>query len=271
MLLRAETSGVAFDVRSGHRWGLGAETMLRAGYARAPNQQGRLARQSGFDNSFRSDLFDRSGLAGAQDYYERLILQYPYRRALPNTTSSINFYAAMFSLWIFMVSQQPHNPATSSGDIEGEGLGRIGPGPVLWHQISLQSSTARADDTAGSLNDVDGLTRVHADEIADRLDEILVSPPFSEHPWFLRLRGMVALWILDLLQGTSSSRNNRQGILAKRFHEVTPENWQELRALVSLDEDQESTRKALFKAKDACTKAIERCPTECSITLDAFF
>ena len=37
-----------------------------------------------------------------------------------------------------------------------------------------------------------------AQQIAARMDEIIVSPPYSDSPELLELRGMISLWIADL-------------------------------------------------------------------------
>jgi hypothetical protein len=40
-----------------------------------------------------------------------------------------------------------------------------------------------------------------ATEIADRLDQLVVSPPFDKQASLLQLRGNIALWISDLVMG----------------------------------------------------------------------
>lgn len=91
-LLRAEINGQSLDLRTGSRWGVGAEVLLRSDdrYWQS-GQQSRRPEQSRLD--VRSS-------AKAKTYLERLILQHPHRKAVPHAIGPTDFYLAMFSLWI---------------------------------------------------------------------------------------------------------------------------------------------------------------------------
>ena len=190
MLLRAETYGHTMDVRTYGRWGIGAEILLfrdaqrfqqhhpQADGAEASNDQSAADYlQATLDPS---SLFSIEGFRKARGYYERLILQYPYRKTMPNAVSSLDFYPAMFSLWIYAV-QSEHtamlsNPGASGPDVGSDGVGED-------QEIRIRHATCRT-----------------ASEIATHLDELLVSPPYSDQASLWRLRGMVDLWIADLLR-----------------------------------------------------------------------
>jgi hypothetical protein len=45
-------------------------------------------------------------------------------------------------------------------------------------------------------------------EIADRIDRLIVSPPFDKHTSLLQLRGHVSLWISDLILGKTALDEN---------------------------------------------------------------
>ena len=190
MLLRAERNGRTMDVRTYGRWGIGAEILLfrdaqrfqqdhpQADGAEASNDQSTADYlQAALDSS---SLFSIEGFRKARGYYERLILQYPYRKTMPNVVSSLDFYPAMFSLWIYAV-QSEHtamlsNPGASRPDIGSDNVGED-------REIRIRHATCRS-----------------ASEIASHLDELLVSPPYSDQASLWRLRAMVDLWIADLLR-----------------------------------------------------------------------
>ena len=91
-LLRAEINGQSFDLRTGSRWGVGAEVLLRSDdrYWQS-GQQSRRPEQS---------RLDVHSSTKAKTYLERLILQHPHRKAVPHAIGPTDFYLAMFSLWI---------------------------------------------------------------------------------------------------------------------------------------------------------------------------
>ena len=190
MLLRAETYGHTMDVRTYGRWGIGAEILLFRDAQRfqQPHSQTDGAEASNDQSTADylqaalgpSSLFSIEGFRKARAYYERLILQYPYRKTMPNAVSSLHFYPAMFSLWIYAV-QSEHtamlsNPRASRPDIDSVGEGED-------QETRIRHATSRS-----------------ASEIATHLDELLVSPPYSDQASLWRLRGMVDLWIADLLR-----------------------------------------------------------------------
>lgn len=193
LLLRSEIGkGEYFDIRADGRWGIGAEILLRRG-------------ESGGNSLNSSHSSTDEGFEAAKDYYERLILQYPYRKSHPHAVSAIHFYPAMFSLWIYQVQcrskrareqlQRLGSPKERSPDsAHGE----------LNQAIDAEEEHADADEESGR-NDRkgrEGEIRVtelrQALEIAARMDQLMVSPPYDKNVPLLKFRGMVALWIGDL-------------------------------------------------------------------------
>lgn len=190
-LLRVDLEGHSMDLRTDGSWGIGAEILMFRASQLARNQVQELNNQRE-DSSEESDsierpaeyntvsFFSRDGFLKAKDYYERLILQYPYRKAAPHTVSSLDFYPAMFGLWIYSIQEQ-----------------------------SKTTYNAAREDDRGELQqeeDAEIHARIQrqaleqAAEISARLDELLVSPPYSDHPKLWRLRGMVAVWEADLIR-----------------------------------------------------------------------
>ena len=98
---------------------------------------------------------------------------------MPNATSALQFYPAMFGLWIHAV-QENHKRILSTSR-QGYDCGSAD--NDLFDLMNLRATTAQS-----------------ASEIATRLDELLVSPPYSDQAELWRMRGMVALWTADLLR-----------------------------------------------------------------------
>ncbi|PYH47515.1 uncharacterized protein BP01DRAFT_414383 [Aspergillus saccharolyticus JOP 1030-1] len=110
-------------------------------------------------------MFTRKGFEDAKNYYERLIIQHP----------SLHFYPAMFGLWVYVIQEES--------------------------EVSRRNIWARDEDLAsdhGSHRDSKQRAHALAQKLAGRMDEILGSPPYSDSPELLELRGMVSRWIADL-------------------------------------------------------------------------
>ena len=197
MLLRMEFDGHSIDLRTQGIWGLGAEILmfregqLDNGQVQESNdyhesQVGETVLSSDSPGERRAvSLFDRRGFLKAKDYYERLILQYPYRKSAPNAVSSLHFYPAMFTFWIFSVQEQGKAMSNSAKKVNSNGITK--------------------DQDAKSRSSVLENASEQATEINARLDELLVSPPYSDDARLWRLRGLVALWEADLIQSLDIS------------------------------------------------------------------
>ena len=236
MILRAELGGHSFDLRYGQRWGLGAEILLRRKHGDTQMVEKSVTEVP--DDASSTVPFSEESFAITRDYYERLILQYPYRRLLPDATSSLNILPAMFGLWIRRIL--------------GRGKMTV---PILTSDSANQANQRHAPYTNHQS------CPEEAQELIDRLDDMLASPPYSEKAWFWQLKAMIFLWIADVLQsneqlGCSGKRPH------KRFHEMTTPDWEILRGASSLDSTQSnikasqvSWQTAFLIAKNALEKA----------------
>ena len=197
MLLRAESSGQTMDLRTNDRWGIGAEILLRQ------------RRGVGDTDGASSCWFSRDGLEKAKAYYERLVLQYPYRKVAPNATGPLDFYIAMFSLWIYSVNEQHLLELTDIGKT-AQAVHRSGRSKNdesesdSTSSLSLPYMQLRESQRRGQIRQK---TLDRAQEIAARLEELLVSPPYIDNSRFRELREMVALWIGDLSVVDPASEN----------------------------------------------------------------
>ena len=190
MLLRSERYGQSADLRGQCRWGLGAEILLYC--SGQCSQQNQSETHTGVDSDISETLqgpeFQLSveGFERARRYYERLAVQYPYRKAFPLAIGAPDFYYAMFGLWIDVV-QGRCTPAIHAEHKSGSGM-----------DYDNGLSTAIQDEVTDSLGGVRRRTLQCARDIISRLDKLLVSPQYSNHVRFLRLRENVLLWIGDL-------------------------------------------------------------------------
>lgn len=151
LIMRSEISGQFIDIRATDLWGIGAEILFR-------------------QHPEPTKSYSLRGFESARSYYEKLIIRYPYHRNSPNSVNSIDFYLAMFSLWIY-VSQ-----AERSCDNEDGGS----PHNALAQELR------------------------EAAEISSRLEKVTAQSPFSDDEQFKRLKADVKLWHANL------ERNHRE-------------------------------------------------------------
>ena len=194
ILLRAEKSGRGMDIRQTDRWGLGAEIIIKrasGGEGKASGYAEDIAQKQPTEHSRR--WLSDEGFENVKDYYERLILQYPYRKANPTATSALDFYPAMFGLWLYVVQDHYKSTITTAEKAVRDST----------YSSTETRKTMCASPSPESLNreqvaKIRSETLQRGIEIASRLDELLVSPPYSDDSRLWRLRGMVALWIADI-------------------------------------------------------------------------
>lgn len=201
LLLRTEIAGRGIDVRQHGRWSLGAEILMR----RDGPQRTKLGERNGTPGSDadsgvgasrqESSLADE-GFKLARDYYERLVLQYPYTPSAKHTLNATVFYPALFNVWVYEVqsrytrarnqlaARRPSSSHSRASDAESE-----------------QSNASDAPD-AHLLREHE---IEHAVAVAQRMDELLLNPPYDSSPDLMHLRGMVGMWLSDLYRAQSRS------------------------------------------------------------------
>lgn len=188
LILRSEMHGKGIDVRTQGRWGIGAEILLRQQSTQPQfntNDSSSLSNSSQRNDEIQNDnpgtiSISHENFEAAKAYYERLILEFPYRKMQPHITSALTFYPAMFSLCIAEIqakcTRKPSSRRSSPDD----------------HADS---------DTEDASNESNALKAAELDlavGLAARMDELMLSPPYDTYPPLLQLRAMVALWVGDL-------------------------------------------------------------------------
>jgi hypothetical protein len=201
MILRSQIAGSPVDVRNHGRWGIGAEILLRKNSQRqlnnSRNSQGSIPDEQSASN--KDSIYTEEGFELAREYYERLIVQYPNKKNAPHAVNDVTFYPAMFSLWIYEVcekSKRARELYAADNQLSSSGSGFD------------EDTTMASETTAAHVLAITAQELQQAREIATRLDQLVISPPFDKHADLLQLRGMVGLWIGDLILKENSKPGN---------------------------------------------------------------
>ncbi|KAB2580189.1 hypothetical protein BFW01_g3135 [Lasiodiplodia theobromae] len=188
VILQTGRGAMKVDERVYARWGITAEMHLNTPKA-SDDSQSEIPSATIDDATFTEE-----GFKAARLYYERLILDHPFQQSNPKATSALTFYPAMFSLWLYEISQASRvaMAAAEKSDSDDEDTGS---------EVTSDSGSpkrhASARETRILAIRTDELRR--AREIAARLDDLLSSPHFDKRPELLHLRGMIAVWNGDLI------------------------------------------------------------------------
>jgi hypothetical protein len=235
MLLRAQHNGKGIDIRSSGYWGIGAELLIRGGEKpirrrTALKEDGNRSSESGEEDTNGGEESESdeqkfhvqgerrwgtaAGLEKAKDYYERLILQYPYTRQYHGSINSLDFWPAMLSCEIYgiqfeqkealrklAVEEESEDTAMAdSSSEEDQNLRSDDQDTYFAAQQNRETQhRARKRDMIWVKRDqIRHAALVAADKVAARMDELMVTPPYSDSHALQRLRGMLALYIGDL-------------------------------------------------------------------------
>lgn len=235
MLLRAQVNGKGIDIRSSGYWGVGAELLIRSGEKK---MRRRKVWQKDDTESSESDAEDRedgdeaetgedpifgeserrwgtaSGLEKAKDYYERLMLQHPYKRQYHDSVNSLDFWPAMLSCEIYGIqfeqkealrkaSAEEESDDVAIADVSSEeGENTAMNDPDVYFAAQQRREQRQRDYKRETLwkrrEEIRQTALVASEKIAARMDELMTTPPFSDSHVLQRLRGMLALYIGDL-------------------------------------------------------------------------
>ncbi|KAJ5637012.1 hypothetical protein N7490_006891 [Penicillium lividum] len=201
LLLRENFRGTPVDVRHGDKWNFGADILLRRGAKR---------RSESNEDADIPATFTIKGFAEAKAYYEKLILLHPYARNVPHATSALHFYPAMFGLWIYVAQEESslerkniEHDDTSNDDMSDD---------EMYDDEDLDYTDRALHKKQTRTSAIRSRELEQAQQIARRIDTLLGSPPYSDSAELLELRGMVCLWIGDLLISSlpPSARKDKQ-------------------------------------------------------------
>jgi len=180
MLIRLELVGSKPDLRKNGLWGIGAEILLRRD-ASSPTHVATT-----------ESWFSQAGYEAARAYYDRLSLQYSWRRNYPDGVSELHFNLAMFGLYIFQIQDRSQSMSTaleSGTSIE-----------VIISELETNPVTDEEHDTQDGYMVIKAWELEQARSIHDRMARMVSRPPFDKDKQLLALSGMVSLWIADLVK-----------------------------------------------------------------------
>ncbi|XPS77304.1 hypothetical protein M3J09_009332 [Ascochyta lentis] len=199
MIMRTQApGGHPVDLRNHGRWAIGADILLRR-KPRGASQSTQDQEGSAAPPDVDVDVFTEEGFELAREYYERLIVQHPTRKQAPHAVDQTHFYPAMFSLWIQEVYEKSKRARRRKEE-------ETRPSPSRSMSLDSGGGHDKSTDEAGSREDaIQVEERAQAMEIADRLDDLVKSPPFDKQASLLQLRGTIALWISDLIVGNTAA------------------------------------------------------------------
>ena len=195
MLLRSEVGGEQPDLRRQKFWGIGAEILLRQNEAN-PTETAMMQEVTSSDpqrpsQKTRPGNISSSSFQLAKEYYDRLILEYNYQKRHSHNLSSLHFHPLMFSLWIFFVynehllSQSANTSTTHENDSSDSD-------PV--------EALPEFSEHDRRLADIRTIGLEKAQQIIERMEEVMDAFPYSEDATLWRLKGDLHLWMSDLLR-----------------------------------------------------------------------
>lgn len=196
----------SLNLRTHDHWGLGAEILYHQLTSNTTRQEGEPlvdGNDENEDSPWKSfSWFNPEGFKVAQEYYERLILQYPYQKQFSNLVNALDFYPAMFGLMIYGVQQQHEFELRHRGE----------PVPKIKEQLSEVAQSGEKILALGlETQENPRLAEAHtvyvdrAREIQNQLDVLLLSPPFSDNARLCNLQSMVNQWVSHISDSNSKS------------------------------------------------------------------
>ena len=197
LLLNIEVDGRPMNIRANGLWGLGAEILLRIGAQRT----GPDADHDRSDAYFEKETFSEAGAAeprrlrydlgafeNAKRYYQRLILQYPFRRWDPEPISSLHFYPALYGIWISSVQDHYRNGLGILAQERDDSIDEEG----------SESSQKVSQNIHGRREGLRKSVLARAEEIEMSLENLLLSVPYSDDATLWELKRNIGLWIRNL-------------------------------------------------------------------------
>ncbi|KAI9736085.1 MAG: hypothetical protein M1818_006261 [Claussenomyces sp. TS43310] len=286
LLLRSQFGGLGVELRGSGYWGVGAELLMREGES-APRGLERLGLVEGHgEDDIEGDLSNGSngsngeaeiqgegggsyidedirwgsaaGLRRAKEYYERLILQYPYRRQFHDSVNALDFWPAMLGCEIYgiqyeqktalaSVAARETNDDALLSDATASDDGNDEADNADFFAPQRRREQRRRDKFWKKREEIRKGTLAAAEQVAGRMDGLMGLPPYSDSHVLHRLRGMLALYIGDLAISVESEPFENDGDYAS--HGMTREIDRET-GIYRRREERARARKAFRRARE---------------------
>jgi hypothetical protein len=246
LLARTEINGLGVDVRQHGRWGIGAEILIRREQAKLPEVPATSTRRnSDNDASMVHDAgptFADEGFKLAREYYERLVLQYPHTPHTQHTVNAKVFYPALFNIWVYEVQARYKHLRVEFSKARRSSS----------YSIASDNDDSELNGSQQSLISRDLLAREIADAtpIADRLDQLLLSPPYDISEPLLKIRGMTGLWLSDMYKSLANASSRPSG----EFSSSPPNIRDEYADRVTVAHNRQKASKERRRARELLAK-----------------
>ncbi|CZR62323.1 uncharacterized protein PAC_12220 [Phialocephala subalpina] len=222
MLIRGQFGGKGVDLRQSGYWGIGAELLMRSldKPGKRPSYDSNSEDEEEEDGERRREeggwrWGTKEGLEKTKDYYERLILQHPYKRHFHGSVNALDFWPAMVGCEIYGIQAEQkqslrklekdadeddggeRSGSESEASAEEDEEDTANGGYAADQRRKDRRMNRRAERRWVERDEIRRTALAAAEKIAARLDELMGTPPFSDSHNMLRLRGMLALYIGD--------------------------------------------------------------------------
>lgn len=240
LILRTEIQGRGIDVRQNGRWLIGAELLMRRNQTLEQRQVRPPSSSSADSNVQRGESDDDAvlpvisdeGFKMARDYYERLILQYPYLQRAPHSAiNALAIYPAVFNVWMYEVQSRADRERRKIGVAPDSSESEI-------HSRLGESNENDAAEQKKGFNQIKNQELQQAIPIAQRMDELMLNPPYDNSTELLDMRGNLALWLSEMhrdmskiyLESLSSTSSDDDGPPINRYEFRSSKRWHEQEA-----------------------------------------
>lgn len=209
LALRTSVGGKQMDLRADYWWALGAEILMREGETPATSDE-RSARRWGTAANTRR----------VQRYYQDLIQLFPYDRLRPGRVDALTFWPVMLGVEMYDVYVEERSAKKrvedeimnydedDEMDLDGHAIDDNDDEP----RLSVREARVREGK-----EEIREVALEQVTELAKRMDNVMADLPYSRSHEMLRLRGMVALYMSDLVMPTMPRRDEEEHEgLAKR-------------------------------------------------------
>lgn len=226
LLIRMQVSGYGIDLKDSGYWGIGAELLIQRShtYSNPENSSDLNLKTSAiFKDDLRSSYVQRvttkleiiEGLRRASEFYERLILEYPFFRQHSTYISALDWWPVMISSEIYRIQfeqkqalqnlklrimEDEERTNLSDEDSQSEySEEKIDECDEMKNAFFYPGKRPR--ELRKYLQAEHQIRKLALDESIDiitRLKERMTAPPYSENSDLMRLRGMLAMYVGDL-------------------------------------------------------------------------
>jgi hypothetical protein len=253
-LLRSRIYGQKLDLRYDGYWAIGAEILMREEEEYDTSAQ---PADSTLEKMKSKRWGSTKNMARLKTYFEYLARLYPYFRSHKLTTNALDFSCMLFSCETYNIYVE-HMLALEKLEAENEDEDDGGSDHRSRMDVDdgSEGSQSRSPSPAmpGKQEKRNKLRLVALEgmkETASRMDEMMSTPPYSTDFEMLRLRGMVALYMADLvlplqprtdaqLEAYKEMRNKQRAKASKMFSKILSrggelEDW--IRNIIDSDQD----------------------------------